>query len=173
MRDPSPYAGRTVTIRADAAELGGHPAEVVDWFERTGQRVGWKIGRDRGDPRATGYAVRRGLGGLPDNDEVLYARVDGMGALIHVSEIDGAQLPVLAALKAGPAEVSPWEIGTPCVACKELLADGDFVAILPLGPGRNPAARLNARSGFPYDALTIELHWACRTGDETYEIPEA
>jgi hypothetical protein len=107
MRDPSPYAGQTVRLRPDAAELGGHQAEVVDWYERLGDKVPWRD--NPGDPRAQGYTVRHGLGGLPDDDEVLFARVDGMGQLIHLSEIVGA--PV------GPAP------GQPCPTCGQTVKE--------------------------------------------------
>lgn len=168
MRDPSPYAGQTVRLRPDAAELGGHQAEVVDWYERLGDHLSWRD--NPGDPRVQGYTVRRGLGGLPDDDEVLFARVDGMGQLIHLSEIEGAGAPVL--VPTGPTLVNPAAVGLPCPACQVELVDGDLVAALPLGPGANPAARAACRSGGPYEAVVIELHWACRTGDESYSATE-
>lgn len=172
MRDPSPYAGQTVRLRSDAAELGGHQAEVVDWYDRLGTGQSWRVSADgaTADPRAVGYAVRRGLGGLPDDDEVLFARVDGMGQLIHLSEIEGTGAPVL--LPSGPTRVNPAAVGLRCPACQVELADGDLVAALPLGPGANPAARAACRSGGPYEAVVIELHWACRTGDESYSATE-
>jgi hypothetical protein len=170
MRDPSPYAGQTVRLRAEAAELGGHRAEVADWYDRVGNGVSWRD--NPGDPRAAGYSVRRGLGGLPDDDDVLYARVDGMGQLVHVTEIEGAVTPEAKPIGSSPTPVASSEIGEPCPACRRALAEGDMVAVVPLGPGPNPAARLNARSGYPFDAVTVELHWACRTGDESYQKAE-
>ncbi len=163
MRDPSPYAGQTVRLRADAAALGGHAAEVVDWYERLGDRLPWRD--NPGDPRAQGYTVRRGLGQLPDDDEVLFARVDGMGQLIHVSEIEGEGPRQN---DRGPAMVDQRAVGQPCPACQVPLATDDFVAVIPLGPGPDPKARHNARAGYPFEAVVIEIHWACHTGDETY-----
>lgn len=171
MRDPSPYAGRTVRLRADAAELGGHQFDVTDWYERTGPGLTWRAALENGDPRAQGYAVRRGLGGLPDDDEVLFGRVDGMGQLVHVSEIEGATQPVRNPF--GPKPPHEDEIGRPCPACEVPLAPGDMVAVVVLGPGRDLAARLNAKAGLPYEGRAIEVHWACATGDDQYEITGA
>ena len=163
MRDPSPYAGQTVRLRADAAELGGHKAAVVDWYERLGDKVSWRD--NPSDPRAMGYIVRRGLGALPADDDVLFARVDGMGQLIHLSEIEGESPRQN---ERGPAMVHILAVGQPCPACHEPLAKGDMVAVIPLGPGPDPKARHNARAGYPFEAVVIEIHWACHTGDESY-----
>lgn len=164
MRDPSPYAGQTVRLRADAAELGGHRADVVDWYERLGDKVSWRD--NPGDPRAQGYSVRRGLGGLVDDDEVLFARVDGMGQLIHLTEIEGATGSVQT--PTGPAMVNLAEVGNPCLACGEDLAEGDMVAAIRFGPGKDPKARAACRAGQPYEAVMADIHWACHTGDESY-----
>ena len=164
MRDPSPYAGQTVRLRADAAELGGYQAEVVDWYERTGDRVSWHD--NPGDPRVQNYTIRRGLGQLPDDDEVLFARVDGMGQLIHVTEVDGYAPEQVN--PRGPAQVDLRAVGQECPACKVPLAEGDWTAVLPIGPGADPAARTNARAGLPFESVVIEIHWACHTGDESY-----
>jgi hypothetical protein len=171
MRDPSPYAGTTVQLRTDALEIGGLPADVVDWYERTSGGVSWKL-TIATDPRAQGYAIRRARAGLPDDDDVLFARVDGMGCLIHRTEIvgDAAQQ---SDSQFGPQPVKDSEIGQPCIACSGLLATGDMVAVRPLGPGASPEARTNARAGLPFEAVTIELHWACATGDESYQLPPA
>jgi hypothetical protein len=169
MRDISPYAGTTVKLRDDALELGGLPADVVDWYERTGSGASWKtqIGVD---PRAQGYAIRRDRSGLPDDDDVLFARVDGMGCLIHRTEIIGEAEQADPA-QFGPQPITSSEIGEPCLACGGTLDPGDMVAVRPLGPGSNPQARANARAGLPFEAVTIELHWACATGDEAYQLP--
>lgn len=168
MRDPSPYAGQTVKLRDDATDFGGLSAAVVDWYERTGKGVSWHDAIAT-DPRAQGYAIRRDRAGLPDDDDVLFARVDGMGQLIHRTEIVGETATTEA--QYGPRPVHGTEIGQPCIACGVLFAGGDRVAVRPLGPGLNPQARVNARSGKPYESIVIELHWACATGDEQYQVP--
>jgi hypothetical protein len=164
MRDPSPYAGQTVKLRPDAAELGGHTAEVIDWFDRLGDSISWHA--DPANPRVQNYAIRRALGGLPDDDDVLMARVDGMGQLIHATEIEG-YAPPLSRLKAGPLEAR--DIGALCPACEKSIEAEQMVSILLLGPGGNPAEREKARAGQPYNTCAIEVHWACRTGDESYD----
>lgn len=163
MRDPSPYAGQTVTLRPDARDIGGQSAAVVDWYERLHDGVSW---RDRigVEPKVEAYSMRAALSGLPDDDDVLFARVDGMGALIHVTEIVGYTPPA-----GGPSAVSVTEVGEPCPACGVLLEGGDMVAVLLLGPGADPQARAACLAGEPYTGVAIELHWACRTGDESYE----
>jgi hypothetical protein len=167
LRDHSPYAGGTVRLKDTAAELGGQQAEVVDWYANAAGRT-WRQALEAGDPKADGYNIRHGLGGLPDDDDVLLARVDGITQLIHRTEIDGE------AADQGipgrePQPVSESEVGQPCAACGSDLAAGDMVAPVVLGPGGDPAARSNARSGQPFNAAVIEIHWACATGDEQYE----
>jgi hypothetical protein len=176
MRDPSPYAGTTVQLRADAVEVGGLPAEVVDWYENTGSHITWHEAYQQGDFRAQSYYNRRALAGLPDDDEVLLTRVDGMMRIIHVTEVAGYVPPPA---PDGPSLVSDSEIGQPCPACQVPFAAGDQVAVLVLGPGGDPAARAACLAGQAYQGVAIELHWACRTGDTQYEsaavvpLPEA
>jgi hypothetical protein len=168
MRDPSPYAGQAVTLRPDARDIGGLPAEVVDWYERLHEGASWRS-RIAADPRCEGYNMRSAMAGLPDDNDVLFARVDGMGTLIHVTEISGYTAPPAPVPAAAPSVVSESEIGVPCPACGVPLAQGDRVAVLVLGPGADPTARAACRAGQDYQGVAVELHWACRTGDETYE----
>lgn len=166
MRDPSPYAGKTVRLRAEATELGGHDCEVVDWYERTGQRQTWHQALEAGDPRAEGYHVRRGLAGLPDDDEVLFGRVDGMGQIVHLSEIEGATTPHQTST--GPALANLAAVGRPCPGCGVALKEGDLVSVLRIGPGADPEQRALARAGLPFQQVCADVHWACATGDESY-----
>lgn len=53
-----------------------------------------------------------------------------------------------------------------CPACKTPFAAGDFTTIVPLGPGSDPEERLKARNGLTYNAVAVEVHWACATGEE-------
>lgn len=162
MRDPSDYAGKTVRLRADAPELGGHTAEVVDWWEI----AKLKLVAAAVDFKAQDYGIRAALAGLPVDDDLLYARVDGMMRIIHVTEIEG-YAPPISELK--PAALEARDIGATCPACERPIRGGDMVAILVLGPGTDPAERAKALAGEPYNAAVIEVHWACRTGDERYE----
>lgn len=169
MRDPSDYAGKTVRLRADAAELGGHRAEVVDWYERLGDGVSWRD--NPGDPRTENYRMRRGLGGLPDDDDVLFARVDGMGQLIHVTEIEG--YTPSRTNPNGPALPDEGAIGKPCPGCGEPIKAQGLVAKLAIGPGADREARALAKAGGTnWQCVYVDVHWACRTGDESYENAE-
>jgi hypothetical protein len=169
MRDPSPYAGKTVRLRLDAAELGGQPAEVIDWYQRTGSGVSWHDNPN--DPRAQNYTIRRGLGGMPDDDEVLFARVDGMGQLVHVSEIEGYTTPEVNA--GGPSLPDERAIGQACPGCSGPILHEHLVAKIAIGPGADKQARAAAKIGGTFDCVYVDVHWACRTGDESYEQAEA
>jgi hypothetical protein len=169
MRDPSPYAGQTVRLQPDAAELGGHQAEVADWYDRTGDGVSWRD--NPADPRVQNYTIRRALGGLPDDDEVLFARVDGMGQLIHVTEVEGYAPPP--ANPNGPAPADERAIGKPCPGCDQPIRREDVVAKLPIGPGGDRDARAKAKTGgTDWPCVYVDVHWSCRTGDESYEKAE-
>lgn len=176
MRDRSRYAGHTVRLRADAAEFGGLDADVEDWFVNVdrGHR-GWREADADGDLKAQGYQVRRA--GLPDDDDVLIARVDGIRQLIHRTEIDGesgVDYPTFTppGRVRGPQWPSPGEVGTPCPACGNDIDARDPVAVLILGPGADPLARTDALAGMPYEGVAIELHWACVTGQEQVVLPD-
>ena len=67
--------------------------------------------------------------------------------------------------KFGPKTVDHPSIGDPCPACKRPFTAGDFTVLIPLGPGMNPEQRQRAREGRPYNAVAIEVHWACATGE--------
>jgi hypothetical protein len=101
---------------------------------------------------------------------VLFGRIDGMVQLIHASEIEG-EAP--AQNRRGPALVDQRAVGERCPACGVKLKAEDIVAVLPLGPGSDRVARAAARTGGPYEAVAVELHWACHTGDETHGKAEA
>lgn len=170
MRKSSPYKGKTVKLRADISGIGGQDFEVADWFENAA-RKSWREALDGGDFRAVGYSVRRGLAGLPDDDRVLIGRVDGVMQIVHVSEIEGADPdPEPAEPVRQPKPVDERAVGQNCPACGVPLAAGDMVAVVVLGPGADPAARAAARGRLPYNAVAVEIHWACATGDEVSTI---
>ena len=52
-----------------------------------------------------------------------------------------------------------------CFACKKLIGLGDYTALVPLGPGDDPKSQNKCLYGRPYDAVAIEIHWACATGE--------
>ena len=85
-----PLAGQTVTISADlhGSGSGEHSFEAEDWNDRLfGQS--WMY--MEGHPASLVYAMRSAVAGLPLDNEVVYGKVQGLGHLVHVSEIqDGA-----------------------------------------------------------------------------------
>lgn len=82
-REQSPYAGQTVKIRADVRGLGGQEYRVEDWW----LNVAGESWTSSMTPAAFGYAARS-AGSTPLDDDVLYGKIDGLGHLVHVSEIE-------------------------------------------------------------------------------------
>jgi hypothetical protein len=83
-RTPSEHAGKTVTICADVAGLGGQQYRVEDWWINVG-RESWMFSANAA---CFAYAARSAAAKLPIDDEVLYGKVDGLGHLVHISEIE-------------------------------------------------------------------------------------
>lgn len=84
----SELAGKTLRIRADVGHpCGGSKVAIEDWWDRIGGRP-W--GMCHGNPACVAYAIRRGNPAchIPSNDEVLYGKVNGVGYLVHMSELD-------------------------------------------------------------------------------------
>lgn len=87
-------AGQTVRIKEDVRhpqyKIGGKEFVVEDWWDR----VSGSSWMDDATSAwvAVVYAIRTGMEGLPDDgvgaDEVVYGKVDGMGHLIHESELN-------------------------------------------------------------------------------------
>jgi hypothetical protein len=88
--ESSPLAGKTVTVHpvepiqvlVDGAEF-----QVEDWWD-TLTGGSWMFAD--GNPACLGYAMRSGFSGgkIPLDNEVLYGKVNGLGYLVHVSEIE-------------------------------------------------------------------------------------
>lgn len=90
----SPLAGTTVTLSYAARTvfketfeedivLSGRAFDVIDWWDRI-RGYSWKVGNDN---LSFAYSVRKSLTDLPDDDNVLYGKVDGKEVLVHVNEI--------------------------------------------------------------------------------------
>ena len=62
---------------------------VEDWWDRLAGKS-WMV--CDGNPACMLYAIRGGFGGLPADNEVVYGKINGLGHLIHVSEL-GEELP--------------------------------------------------------------------------------
>lgn len=59
----------------------------------------------------------------------------------------------------------------PCPVCGVTFQVGDYTTLVALGPGGSPEEREKARTGRPYNAVALEVHWACATGHETSSHP--
>lgn len=66
----------------------------------------------------------------------------------------------------GPKDERHPSIGDPCPACGIQFDAGDFTTLVPLGPGDEEEAREKARKGRWYNAIALEVHYACVTGSE-------
>ena len=61
----------------------------------------------------------------------------------------------------GPKTVDHPSVGEPCPACKVPFAAGDYTALVVLGPGDDAEAQKRRDQGRPYNAVALEVHWAC------------
>lgn len=67
--------------------------------------------------------------------------------------------------KFGPKTAEHPSVGNPCPACHTVFAVGDFTALVTLGPGDDPDQQERARQGRVYNAVAVEVHWTCATGE--------
>jgi len=68
--------------------------------------------------------------------------------------------------KFGPKGADHPTVGENCPACHKPFQAGDFTTLIALGPGDDPEAQEKARSGIGfYNAVAVEVHWACATGE--------
>lgn len=66
----------------------------------------------------------------------------------------------------GPKAVDHPSCYQKCAACNDSFMPGDYTTLIPLGPGDSDEARLACRQSRPYNAVALEVHWACATGWE-------
>lgn len=69
----------------------------------------------------------------------------------------------------GPKQEDHPSVGRPCPACKVPFAAGDYTTLVALGPGDDPEARERAVAGRVYNAVAVEVHFACVVGREPTE----
>lgn len=81
---PHPYAGQTVNLRAGES-FGGVEFRLEDWWDRV-SGASW-MEDVFSNPACLNYATRVAFR-VPPDDEVVYGKVDGLGYLVHVSELD-------------------------------------------------------------------------------------
>jgi hypothetical protein len=67
--------------------------------------------------------------------------------------------------KFGPKKADHPGIGNPCPACKQSFVAGDYTTLVMIGPGDDPDAQERARAGRVYNAVAVEAHWTCVTGE--------
>lgn len=68
--------------------------------------------------------------------------------------------------KFGPKKANHPSIYVECLACHKKFKEGDFTTLISLGPGDDPEEQEKARQGRPYDAMAVEIHFACATGQK-------
>ena len=52
-----------------------------------------------------------------------------------------------------------------CSACQVQFKTGDYSTLIALGPGPDEEEQQKAREGRPYNAVAVEVHWFCATGE--------
>ncbi len=82
----SAILGSTVKVKADVPVIGGSEFAVVDWFDRV-HGWSWMSPSAADVPAVVGFKKRYGQSPAPHDDDVLYGRINGQGALVHASEI--------------------------------------------------------------------------------------
>lgn len=65
----------------------------------------------------------------------------------------------------GPKAGDHPSVGRPCPACHEPFAAGDYTTLIAIGPGPDAEEREKAAVGRAYNAVALEVHWACATGE--------
>lgn len=87
---PHPLAGQTVMVKVQGKRIGGLESGarfvVKDWWDREAGES-WMMAI--GNPAVLQYAIRTGFArpSIPRDDAVVYGYIDGLGYLVHVSEL--------------------------------------------------------------------------------------
>jgi len=71
--------------------------------------------------------------------------------------------------KFGPKTSDHYSIGKPCQACEKPFVVGDYTTLIALGPADDSEQRQKAREGRAFNAVAVEVHWACATGEESQQ----
>lgn len=67
--------------------------------------------------------------------------------------------------KCGPKKASHPSIGELCPVCQKPFQEGDYTTFVPMGPGDDPENQRACREGRGYNAIALEAHYACITGE--------
>ena len=88
----SVLAGKLVKVKLSVRHpqvpnFGGSEILIADWWDRI---AGKSWGNCDGNPACLVYAARTGLSEIPvpSDDEVLYGKLNGLGHLVHMSELE-------------------------------------------------------------------------------------
>lgn len=83
----SNLSGKTVKIKTEANQIGGFNIRIEDWWDRV-YGASWMMAQ--GNPACLQYAVRTGFSqmDIPTDNEVLYGKIDGLGFLVHINELE-------------------------------------------------------------------------------------
>lgn len=82
--EKSPLARQTISV--DIGRGSVEQYEVEDWWDHLAGNS-WQSMEFLGNWACKNYNLRVGIENLPVDDEVLYGKIDGLGYLVHVSEI--------------------------------------------------------------------------------------
>ncbi len=90
--EPHELAGETATLKEDAShprvkDFGGSEIQIEDYWDRV---FGASWNHAPANPAAMIYRGRVMKQDLPGDDEVLYGKIDGLGHLVHASELQEA-----------------------------------------------------------------------------------
>ena len=89
-KESSSLVGKTVRIKKSSKhfqqpKFGGGEYRVEDWWDKlTGKS--WM--NSNGNPACMVYGRRGADNCLPIDDEVVYGKMNGLGHLVHISEIE-------------------------------------------------------------------------------------
>jgi len=67
--------------------------------------------------------------------------------------------------KFGPKAENHLSVGEKCPACQQPFKIGDYTTLISLGPGDDPEAQEMCKADRPYNAIAVEVHYACATGE--------
>lgn len=67
----------------------------------------------------------------------------------------------------GPKTPDHPTVGKECPACNRKFEAGDYTTVIALGPGDDGEEQSKAAEGRSYNAVAVEVHWSCATGDTT------
>lgn len=88
----SSLAGKLIKIKPESTHpqvpnFGGSEILIEDWWDRV-FGASWMFAD--GNPACLIYAMRTGFSSIPIpiDDEVLYGKIDGLGHLVHINELE-------------------------------------------------------------------------------------